>query len=38
MVMELSKPVNAAVEEAVKMVESVVEEIYEKDGKQKADR
>ncbi len=37
MVMELSEPVMAAVEEAVKMVESVVEEIYEKNANQKAD-
>ncbi|MGH3086889.1 MAG: hydrogenase maturation protease [Rubrobacteraceae bacterium] len=36
MLMELSKPVRAAVDEAVKMVESVVEEIHEKDGEQEA--
>ncbi|MBA2375256.1 MAG: hydrogenase maturation protease [Rubrobacteraceae bacterium] len=37
MVMELSEPVMAAVEGAVKMVESLVEEIHEKDRKQKAE-
>lgn len=37
MLMELSEPVLAAVEEAVKLVESVVEEIKEANGEQSAD-
>jgi len=37
MLMELSEPVQAAVDEAVKLVESLVEEISESRSKQKAD-
>jgi hydrogenase maturation protease len=37
MLMGLSEPVQSAVEEAVKLVESVVEEIYETNSKQRAD-
>jgi hydrogenase maturation protease len=37
MLMGLSEPVQAAVEEAVKLVESVVGEIHETDSKQRAD-
>jgi hydrogenase maturation protease len=37
MLMELSEPVQAAVDEAVKLVESVVGEIHETNGKQRAD-
>jgi hydrogenase maturation protease len=38
MLMELSEPVRAAVEEAVKLVESLVEEIYGEDDKVRAGR
>jgi hydrogenase maturation protease len=38
MLMELSEPVLAAVPEAVKLVESLVEEIHENGSKQSADR
>jgi hydrogenase maturation protease len=38
MLMELSAPVEAAVEEAAKLVQSLVEEIYGAESKQKADR
>jgi hydrogenase maturation protease len=37
MLMGLSEPVQSAVEEAVKLVESVVEEIYETNSNQRAD-
>jgi hydrogenase maturation protease len=38
MLMELSAPVEAAVEEAAKLVQSLVEEIYGAERKQRADR
>ena len=38
MLMELSAPVEAAVEEAAKLVQSLVEEMYGAESKQKADR
>jgi hydrogenase maturation protease len=38
MLMELSEPVEAAVEQAAKLVESLVEEMYRAESKQKADR
>jgi hydrogenase maturation protease len=38
MLMELSAPIEAAVEEAVKLVQSLVEEIYGAERKQRADR
>ena len=38
MLMELSKPVQEAVDEATKLVQSLVEEIYGAERKQKADR
>ena len=38
MLMELSAPVEAAVEQAAKLVESLVEEMYRAESKQKADR
>ena len=37
MLMELSEPVRAAVDEAAKLVESIVGEIYEANSKQGAD-
>jgi hypothetical protein len=38
MLMELSEPVRAAVEEAAKLVESLVERIVAEDGKVRPDR